>query len=214
LKVNGDFSVRSLECYGSISISGDAEVIEDIIVKGALDVNSLTVNGDFSVNGGARISSDLECMGKVEIHGGIRVDGDLECLELTIRGGLLVSGDTRINKNCEVKGGIKIEGDLEVGGNLIIELSGQGKSEIKGDIIINENLKVTREKGESNLIIYGEVKVNGEAYMEYTEVKNDLKARRIILGANTIIHGDVYYTDEIDLDSTVVIKGRTIKIIS
>jgi len=214
LKVNGDLIAKSLECAGSVVIDGDAEFSDNLVVRGSIVANDLVINGDCSINGGARIHGDLECSGDVEIHGGIRIEGDLKCSELRISGGIMIMGDISVNEDCVVNGGLKVEGDLEVKESLTIKLSGRGISEVKGEIKIGENLKVFSENEKSRFIVHDEVNVGNEAYLEYTEIRADLKARSVFLGRYAIVRGDIYYIDRVNLDPTAKVEGKLIRIAS
>ena len=212
LKIEGDVSLASLECHGSIIVNGSAEILGNLIVNGSILSKDITVRSNSLIRGGAKIDGDFACLGNTEIRGGILVSGDIRCTKLKMKGGVSLAGDLVIKENCSLEGGLKVSGDTEVDGDLIIKLSSHGTNVVEGDMKIGGNLKVLKTKGIPKLIIHGHVSVEGEAHLEFTEVRKDLSARGIYLGPNTVVHGNVYYLDKIELDPTAKVKGEAIKI--
>ena len=214
LKVDGDFIVKSLECYGTANIEGDLEVEEDLKVRGSLKTNDLVINGNCSISGGVKILGDLECSGKIELDGGADMDGDLECSYLVVKGGLRTSGDIKVSNDCEIHGGIRVGGDMRIEGTLVMDVSGRGRTRIEGNVEVNRDLEIKTRDEETKIIIDGDIVVYGTANIENTEIAGVLKATNIILGKNVLVKNDVYYVEKIDTDPASKIIGKVIRISS
>ncbi len=183
---------------GSVTIGTDAVVGDLSTVNGSIRVGTGTRGGRIeSVNGTIRVADSAE-VGAIEaVNGSIELERNV-----LVKGGVKsVNGGVRTSQGSHIEGSVEtINGEMELEGTSVdgdletyqgrIKLS---NSEVAGD------LRVRKPRGPSSW--FGRE-----------------KATRVIIGANSVVQGDLYFDKkvklEIDASATVgTIHGEQVEMV-
>lgn len=184
---------------GNVSVGDDISTpnTDFSSVNKSVRIGERSVVGDVdTVNGSIRIGAGSHAGNVESVNGGVRIGAGATILSLELVNGTAELDDDVIVQNGvqTVNGGVRVERGVQIGDNVE---SVNGRIELKGAVV------------QGNVETY-----NGTIHLEGTEVLGDLrvnkprgfsmnwkkqKPTRVTIGANSVVHGDLYFEKPVEL---------------
>lgn len=186
-KVNGSLTAEAGKAYGDLDTVNGSITVEE--KAAARDVE--TVNGSIVVDVQARADGISTVNGKIVLRNGVQA----ESVE-TVNGSIVGVSNLRVAKDVEaVNGSIEIGAGSQVGGTvatvnggiklLAMKVAG-GLETVNGDILVGDGTEV------AGGILVSKPKGWGINW-------GKRKVPRIVLGANSVVHGELVFEREVEL---------------
>lgn len=190
VKISGTLRVFGNFKSGYLAVSGSAKIdkicnIETCKISGRIEAKEFK-GGDYKISG--LIKGFTVKANSLRVSGKIKMDEDIEVDELYLKRGELYA-----------RGIIKA-------GEIVVERGRRESWEIKILGISLIKIGSTWEKGRS--IIRAKKLEANFVKLEETSVYCDIYGKKVILGPDTVVHGNVYYSEHIEIDPNAQILGE------
>ncbi len=213
-KAEGAIEIDEIEVGGSVLV-GPGSVIHDIDVGGSFKSDGEIKFGSIDVGGAVKLAG-ASSGDTIDVGGSVRVEGPLEMTgDLDVGGKVFVEGDCKCQQKIKVGGTITVDGRIDtyriiVGGRVeakYIKADGfrlGGRGEVTCFVEAREILVRERARTES---LYGEeIRIE-----ERTRTKN-VYGKDIYIENGAIIEGDIVYTDRLEMEDKVIVRGEQKKV--
>ena len=191
------------EIEGTLKVTGNTTL--GVLNAGATTLDSLTVTGPASLNGGLNVSGAAKFNGMLTADAGLTVTSNGIEVE---DGGLLVEqGLAELNGGLSVTGGAKAD-SLEVTGNTTLNgLTATGAANLNGGLNVTggakaDSLEVTGDTTLNGLTATGAANLNGGLNVTGGTETDELK----VTGVATV--DSLKVTNNADLDGNLTVKGE------
>ncbi len=163
----------------SIQIGDNAQVRDITSVNGSVRIGSASIVRNIeSVNGGVKIESNASVESIEVVNGGIDLD-----IDVMVSGGVdSVNGRIRIDRGSSVGDSLHtVNGDIELTGTTV-----------QGDVeTYNGNIELSGSE------VLGDLRVSKPSGWNWNSKKS--KANRVVIGPDTVIHGNLYFEKPVKL---------------
>lgn len=236
IQVSGSFNISDdvLSVSGSASIRGPIE-LRGVDVSGSFKCIGDLIANFIDVSGSCKIEGNVKC-GVLDVSGSCDIGGDIECEKIDVSGSIRVDGKI-LGKNVGASGSfrsgpieaeaVKLSGAYHINGNLKadqIRLETYGDSRIDGNIIGKRIEIIGGEEVMIKIFFIKVIKlrrrvkrltvnciVGEDIDMEYVTC-NEVRGVRVHIGDQCIVNGNIYYIENISINPSSKITGKTIKV--
>lgn len=234
-RINGDIECNGLHISGSLKSLGNMLIHGDLKSSGSFssigeiksDGNakfsaSATIGKNLIVNGSVKSSGSFRCHGYLKTGLDIKLSGSANITDYIESSGFLkCSGSLNCGNQVKANDGIHLSGGAHIGGDLISSnrISISGIFEIGGsvegnDISLNMTSGLFAKKffNRKKSTVGGSIAGLNRVEIDYTIVNGDISGYNVILGPRSVIHGNIYYVNDIQVDEKAEISTQPIQI--
>jgi cytoskeletal protein CcmA (bactofilin family) len=220
MKISGSGRLSEGKINDKVSVSGSAKIEGDFECDGfrvsgsVRGSGNLTVHGDVRSSGTFRISGSLYGDGTLRSSGTASVGG-----EVLIKGVLSSSGTLKVGSKVEAFEGIRSTGTVRIRGDLLsnknIDLNGSTSvdGDVKADnVFMGTSREFVIRLGKHPYRVNGNIYSENKLSISKAYVTGDVRGRDVKIGKGAEILGNVYYIDNIDVNSRAKLANDPIKI--
>ena len=220
MKISGSGRLSEGKINDKVSVSGSAKIEGNFECEGFRASGSVRGSGNLTVHGDVRSSGTIRISGALYADGNLRSSGTASFGgEVLIKGVLSSSGSLKVGNKVEALEGVRSSGSARIRGDLLSDknIDLNGSTSVDGDVkAVNVFMGARKEfgirLGKHPYRVNGNIYAENELEIDKAYVAGDVRGRDVKIGKGAEILGNVYYIDNIDVNSRAKLANDPIKI--